>query len=108
MENPEIRNAPLICVVATRQFRTTIRRLLETLSIKVPVQTKARLRATAKSRHTTPSVLLREALEAVLAGEPSKGRASLYEMSRDLFDDMGRGGPRDLSTNPRHLADFGQ
>lgn len=82
--------------------------MTETLSIKVPVQTKVRLRAAAKNRHTTPSALLREALDAVLAGETPKGRASIYEMSRDLFQDLGAGGPRDLSTNPRHLEDFGR
>lgn len=47
--------------------------------------------------------------KAVLAErEPSKGRASIFEMSRDLFDDMGSGGPRDLSTGPRYLEDFGR
>ena len=80
----------------------------ETLSLKVPVQTKIRLRAAARSRQTTPSALLREALELVVAGESPSGRASLYELSRDLFDDLGSGGPRDLSTNPRHLRDFGK
>ena len=79
----------------------------ETLSFKVPVQTKVRLRAAARSRQTTPSALLREALEHVVAGESSSGRASLYDLSRDLFDDLGSG-PRDLSTNPRHLRDLGK
>ena len=80
----------------------------ETLSIKVPMQTKVRLRAAARSRHTTPSALLREALEHVVAHEAPAGKASLYELSRDLFDDLGSGGPRDLSTNPRHLRDLGK
>ncbi len=80
----------------------------ETLSIKVPVQTKIRLRAAAKSRQTTPSALLREALELVVADEAPSRRASLYELSRDLFDDLGSGAPRDLSTHPRHLRDFGK
>jgi hypothetical protein len=96
------------CVVALRQFRATIFAMTETLSIKVPVQTKARLRAVAKHRHTSPSMLLREALDTVLTGETPKGRASLYEMSRDLFDDMERGGPRDLATNPKYMEDFGR
>ena len=80
----------------------------ETLSIKVPVQTKIRLSAVARSRRTTPSALLREAIELVVAGESPSSRASLYELSRDLFDDLRGGGPRDLSTNPRHLRDFGK
>lgn len=82
--------------------------MTETLSIKVPVQTKARLRAVAESRRTSPSALLREALDAVLAGEPRKGKATLYDLSRDLFAGTGRGGPRDLSTNPEYLEDFGR
>ena len=80
----------------------------ETLSLKVPLQTKIRLRAAARSRQTTPSALLREALELVVAGESPSGKASLYELSRYLFDDLGSGGPRDLSTSPRHLRDFGK
>jgi hypothetical protein len=91
-----------------RQFRTTLFAMTETLSIKVPVQTKARLRAVAKHRHTSPSMLLREALDAVLSDAAPKGRASLYEMSRDLFADLGRGGPRDLASNPKHMEDFGR
>ena len=80
----------------------------ETLSIKVPVQMKIRLRAVARNRRTTPSALLREALELVVADESPLSRASLYDLSRDLFDDLASGGPRDLSTNPRHLRDFGK
>ena len=72
------------------------------------MQTNIRLRASARNRRTKPSALLREALELVTADEsPSRG-ASLYELSRDLFDDVRSGGPRDLSTNPRHLRDFGK
>ena len=80
----------------------------ETLSIKVPAQTKIRLRAVARNRRTTTSALLREALELVVADESPSSGASLHELSRDLFDDLGSGGPRDLSTNPRHLRDFGR
>ncbi|MEQ1910850.1 MAG: hypothetical protein ABMA15_18660, partial [Vicinamibacterales bacterium] len=58
----------------------------ETLSIKVPVQTKIRLSAVARSRRTTPSALLREALELVVADQSPSSKASLYELSRDLFE----------------------
>jgi uncharacterized phosphosugar-binding protein len=80
----------------------------ETLSIKVPVQTKTRLRAAARSRHTSPSALLREALEVVLSQEAPAGRASLYALARDLFEGKTGSGPRDLSKNKRYLADLGQ
>jgi hypothetical protein len=79
----------------------------ETLSVKLPRQTKTRLRAVVRSRRTTPSALLRKALELVVAGDLS-GPPSLYELSRDLFEDSGRGGARDLSTNPRYLRDLGK
>jgi predicted transcriptional regulator len=46
----------------------------ETLSIKVPVQTKIRLKSIARRRHSTPSALLREALDLVLAGQKADGR----------------------------------
>jgi predicted DNA-binding protein len=82
--------------------------MTETLSIKVPLQAKARLRAAAKRRHSTPSALLREALELVLAGKSANGKVSLYELSRDLFEEKKSGGPRDLSTNPRYLRNFGK
>ncbi|MDQ6913349.1 MAG: ribbon-helix-helix domain-containing protein [Verrucomicrobiota bacterium] len=81
----------------------------ETLSIKVPVQTKVRLKSIAKRRQTTPSKLLREALDLVLAGQKANGRPSLYDLSRDLFEKYPLGsGPRDLSTNPKYMKDFGK
>jgi hypothetical protein len=80
----------------------------ETLSIKVPVQVKARLRAAARSRHTNPSALLREAIEVVLSRAPGASGASLYELSRDLFESGDNSGPRDLSTNRRYLDDLGR
>jgi predicted DNA-binding protein len=80
----------------------------ETLSIKVPKELKARLRAAAKGRHTKPSTLVREALELVISGAARKRKPSLYDLSRDLFEQLGRGGPRDLSTNPKHLDDLGK
>jgi predicted DNA-binding protein len=82
--------------------------MTETLSIKVPKELKARLRAAAKSRHAKPSVLLREALELVIAGTPLKSKPSLYDLNKDLFAQLGHGDPQDLSTNRKHLDDLGQ
>jgi hypothetical protein len=82
--------------------------MTETLSIKVPVATKARLRAVAQHRQTSPSALLREAIDVVLADNSIRRKASLYDQSRDLFTGKKYGGPRDLSTNPRHMKDFGK
>lgn len=82
--------------------------MTETLSIKVPLETKARLRALARDRRTSPSALVREALEVVLAGESPANGASLYEKSRDLFEELDSGGPPDLSANPEYLNDLGK
>lgn len=95
-------------VVEKRQDRTTVAAVTETLSIKVPVQTKARLKSVAKNRHTSPSALLREALDLVLAGKAATSRTSIYELSRDLFEGEEGGGPKDLSTNKRYLDDLGR
>jgi predicted DNA-binding protein len=81
----------------------------ETLSIKVPKETKARLRAVARERRTKPSVLVREALQLVLeSGRGARAQASLLERCADLFEDLDTTGPRDLASNPRHLANFGK
>jgi hypothetical protein len=82
--------------------------MTETLSIKVPKELKARLRAAAQSRHTNPSTLVREALELVVSGTATSSKPSLYDLSKDLFENRGRPGPRDLSTNPKYLDDLGK
>ncbi len=79
----------------------------ETLSVKVPRRTKQHLRAAARKRGTTPSRLLRQALDRVVAGENEPGgQASLFERNRDLIARPGRG-PKDLSTNKAHLDNLG-
>jgi len=80
----------------------------ETLSIKVPKELKARIQAAARRRQAKPSALLREALELVISGTPPKSKPSLYDLSKDLFLDLGQAGPRDLSTNGKHLDDLGK
>ena len=82
--------------------------MTETLSIKVPKELKARLRAAARSRQAKPSALVREALELVIAGTAPKSKPSLYDLNRYLFANPGQGGPQDLSTNRRHLDDLGK
>lgn len=80
----------------------------ETLSIKVPKAVKIRLRAVAKQRKVKPSVLLREALDQVLASQKADTRTSCYDLCRDLFEQLEPGGPKDLSTNKKYLEDFGK
>jgi hypothetical protein len=80
----------------------------ETLSIKVPKAVKIRLQAVAKIRKVKPSVLLREALDQVLASQKVAGTLSCYDLCRDLFDQLEPDGPKDLSTNKKYLEDFGK
>ena len=83
--------------------------MVETLSIKVPRTTKTRLRALARARKTSPSALLREAIAHVLSEARTRsGRPSLHELSRDLFEGLGAAGPKDLSSNLRHMEGFGR
>jgi hypothetical protein len=80
----------------------------ETLSIKVSKAVKLRLQAVAKMRPVRPSVLLREALDHVLASQKAAGGLSCYDLCRDLFEHLEGGGPKDLSTNKKYLEDFGK
>jgi hypothetical protein len=82
--------------------------MTETPSIKVSKELKARLRAAARSRQAKPSALVREALELVIAGTAPKSKPSLYDLSKDLFANLGHSGPQDLSTSRKHLDDLGQ
>jgi hypothetical protein len=80
--------------------------LTETLSIKVSKTEKNSLRKVALERKSTPSRLLRDALQAVLAGNPA-AQTSLLARHQHLFDRLDQG-PGDLSINPEHLRNYGQ
>ena len=80
--------------------------LNETLSIKVSTTEKNLLRQAAAEAKSSPSRLLRDALQLVLAGAATQ-RSTLREKHRHLFSRLDQG-PGDLSTNPKHLRDFGK
>ena len=85
-------------------IRTTLVFMSVTLSVKVSLELRKKLEQVARKRQTTASNLLRHALQLVVTSEAQDG--SCYELCEDLFDDLG-GGPRDLSTNRKHLKGFG-
>jgi predicted DNA-binding protein len=76
---------------------------LKTLSIKVPAALSARVAKLAKSRKSTVSALVREAIELYA---PSEG-ASFEEAAREFIGCVD-GGPGDLATNRKHLKGFGR
>ena len=80
--------------------------LTETLSIKVSKTEKNLLRRVAVGNKSSPSRLLRDALQVVLAGAAGPP-ASLLDKHRHLLAHLNRG-PGDLSTNHDHLQGFGK
>ncbi len=76
---------------------------LKTLSIKVPAALSARVVKLAKTRKSTVSQVVREALESYAPGEG----LSFSEAARQFIGCLD-GGPGDLSTNPKHLKGFGR
>jgi hypothetical protein len=81
--------------------------MTETLSIKISKETMERLKAVARKK-TTPSGLIREAIELILVSTVSVPKTSIYHLSADLFENHQPEGPRDLSINPKYLEDLGR
>jgi predicted DNA-binding protein len=79
---------------------------MRTVTLKLPESLAMRLRHVVARRATTQSAVIREALEAHLDAS-ARGRQSCLDLARDLAGSV-RGGPRDLSSNKRHLRGFGR
>ena len=81
---------------------------MKNLSLKIPEKLDQRIAHEVLRRRITKSVLVREALEQFLSGtKPSKKQAAVFDLTRDLAGKY-CGGPRDLSTNPKHMEGFGE
>lgn len=76
---------------------------LKTLSVKVPAALSARVVQLARSRKSTVSAVVREAIERFA---PDQG-ASFAEAAGDLVGSLD-GGPGDLATHSKHLKGFGR
>ena len=76
---------------------------MKTLSIKVPSALSARVVKLARSRKSTVSAVVREAIER---HAPAEG-ASFGEAARYFIGCLDSG-KRDLATNPKHLKGFGR
>lgn len=85
--------------------------MTETVSIKLSVSEKARLRAVADARKVSVSTLLLEGLERVLADERETASPSCYDLTARYFEDgshLGSSGLGDLSTNKTRLRNLGR
>jgi hypothetical protein len=75
------------------------------ISLKIEEKLAASLDAEARARRTTRSALIRQALTGLLR-KSGQSKPSLLQQSKDLCG-AGSSGMGDLSSNPRHLAGFG-
>jgi hypothetical protein len=79
---------------------------MKTISLKVPASVDRRLAAFVARRGISKSQAIRAALEAYLSGEGGAGQGSVLDLAADLVGCVR--GPGDLSTNPKHMKDFGK
>jgi predicted transcriptional regulator len=80
---------------------------MTTVTVKLPEELGLALDATAKRRRASKSEVIRALLEQGLSAERKTTGASCYELAKDLCGSV-KGAARDLSTNKRHLEDFGK
>lgn len=76
------------------------------LTIKLPEELDQALTSAAAQEHLSKAEVVRRALARYLHATESP-RASALEQAGDIVGCFS-GGPDDLSTNPRHLDDFGR
>jgi hypothetical protein len=79
---------------------------MTTLTIKVPDQLDEKLRQAAKRRRTKKASIVRAALTEFLNGQPQPAGRSCHDLAKHLAGCV-TGGPRDLSSNKRHLRGYG-
>ena len=77
---------------------------MTTVSLKLPKELAARLNAEARKRGVSRSAFIRNVLGAFLT-KPHVG-GCVADLAGDLVGSVE--GPRDLSSNPKHLDGFGE
>jgi len=79
---------------------------MKTVTFKLPEELGARISAAARRSRRSRSELVRQALEAWVARPRGRQAGSCLDLIGDLVGSVA--GPRDLSTNRRHLKGFGR
>ena len=79
---------------------------MNTTTVKLPPDMENRLKAEAKRRSTSKSMLVREALDLYLAEKHATAGTSCLDAAADLAGTIK--GPSDLSTHKRHMEGFGK
>lgn len=93
-------------VLHTTLVRITFGRM-STISLKLPDRLLELLEKESRTRRTTKSSLVRDCLEKALTAPAPGGKATCYDLARDLAGSV-KGLPRDLATNPKHMENFGR
>jgi hypothetical protein len=78
----------------------------ETLSLRISKAESRALRERARREGVSQGSLVRRALRAYGITPGAEGKSG-YDVIKDVIG-RNRGGPADLSTNPRHLDDYGR
>lgn len=76
---------------------------MKTITVKLPEALAAWLSRRARELNRPQSELVREALQRVSEGASGVSCHDLFSDVCGVID-----GPKDLSTNPKHLAGFGE
>lgn len=79
---------------------------MTTLTCKISEKLNAELEAMARTRRVSKSAILREALEDKTRRSARTAAPSAYEVAKHLCGRVR--GPKDLSTNPKHMMGFGE
>lgn len=77
-----------------------------TLTVKLPLRLEARLDELVRRRGQRKSTLVREAIERLVEERDEPAKGSVLDLVKDL---KGIGnGPKDLSSNKKHMRGFGK
>jgi len=79
---------------------------MTTITCKIPDDLNARLEAEAARKLLPKSALVRDALERSLKHRKGSPRQTAFDSVKNLCGIV-RGGPADISTNPKYMKDFG-
>ncbi|NDC15051.1 MAG: ribbon-helix-helix protein, CopG family [Synechococcaceae bacterium WB9_2_170] len=84
--------------------------LMSLLTVKLTPELEAQLQGRASQEDLTKSELVRRALRAYLAHEPSSASHQSPSALDQVADLVGicTGAPADLASNPEHLVGFGE
>ena len=82
-------------------------RNMKVIAVRVPKSLNTRLEGQAKRDRTSKSALIRQVLESHLEARKGRKRLTTLDMVGHLIGSL-KGGPPDLSSNPKHLEGFGK